>query len=95
MKGEWAGGAANIAFPLGDNVFIIARASLYLQMVKIQVTGESSFKWMEAKYHRDKTNYPAKCKDQATFSKDCYDGPSVKKAYYDVDLVAKLQQKQK
>ena len=23
MKGEWAGGAANIAFPLGDNVFIV------------------------------------------------------------------------
>ena len=57
-------------------------------MVKIRVTGESTFDWIEAKYHKDRANYPAHCKEQATFSEDCFDGTLVEQINYDVDLVA-------
>ena len=89
MVGKWVNAAANIAFPLGDNLFIVASASAReVKMVKIRVTGESTFDWIEAKYHKDRANYPAKCKEQATFSEDCFDGTLVEQINYDVDLVA-------
>ena len=56
-------------------------------MVKIQVTGESTFDWMEAKYQ--KGNTPAKCTVQETFSEDCFFGTSVEEPFYSVVLVAK------
>ena len=89
MVGKWVNAAANIAFSLGENVFIVASASTReVKMVKIRVTGESTFDWIEAKYHKDRANYPAKCKEQATFSEDCFDGTFVEEINYNVDLVA-------
>merc|ERR1719270_1012359 len=42
---------ATVAFPMGDNIFIVACVDGYhLKMVKIRVTGETTFDWMESKY---------------------------------------------
>ena len=57
-------------------------------MVKIRVTGELTFDWIEAKYHKDRANYPAKCKDQASFSEDCFDGTLVQEPFYSAEIVA-------
>ena len=43
-------------------------------MVKIHVTGVSTFDWIAAMLHHDNGNYPEKCKNQESFSEDCFKG---------------------
>ena len=91
LEGKWVNSVASIAFPLGENIFVVASASeKFLKMVKIRVTGESTFDWMEAKYQ--KGNTPAKCTVHETFSEDCFVGTSAEEPFYSVVLVAKQQE---
>ena len=91
LEGKWVNSVASIAFPLGENIFIVASASeKFLKMVKIHVTGESTFDWIEARYQ--KGNTPAICTVQETFSEDCFVGTSVEEPFYSVKLVAKQQE---
>ena len=93
LKGKWVNAVANIAYPLGDNIFIVGSASAKeLKMVKIRVTGEATFDWIEAKYHKDRANYPAECKNQASFSEDCFDGTLVQELFYNAEIVAVPQE---
>ena len=86
LSGKWARGPATIAYPLGENIFIIGyHDGHYLKMVKIRVTGEHTFVWMSAKYRFD---HPYKCEAQLTFYEDCFQGIPVRQAYYNVKLVA-------
>ena len=55
-------------------------------MVKIAVTGETTFNWIDAKYHELAAT--SSCRDQVTFSESCFHGSSVSKERYDVQLVA-------
>ena len=92
LEGKWIidGSVANLAFPMGENIFIVARVSEnILKMVKIRVTGETTFDWMEAKFVYD---YPSNCKAQETFTEECFVGTSVKEPNYSVKLVAKPQE---
>ena len=94
LEGKWidSGAVANLAFPMGENIFIVARVSeKYLKMVKIRVTGETTFDWIEAKYVVE-GNYPTVCKAQETFTEECFVGTSVKEPNYSVELVAKPQE---
>ena len=91
LEGKWVNSVAGIAFPLGKNTFIVASASTgFLKMVKIKVTAEKTFEWIEAKYQ--KGSYPSKCRAQETFSEDCFVGTSVEEPFYSVALVAKPQE---
>ena len=79
---------ASVAFPMGDNIFIIAGDDgNTLKMVKIRVTGETTFDWMEAKYQ---WYFETKCKAPETFTAECFVGPEVtSQNNYNVVLVAK------
>ena len=91
LKGLWANGpAVAIAYPLVEkNVFIVSTVgSNIMKMVKIRVTGETTFDWLEAKYHQD---YPYECGKQSTFSENCFTGTSVDQDKYDVNLKAVLR----
>ena len=57
-------------------------------MVKIAVTGETTFDWIDAKYH--KPSATSSCRYQDTFSESCFHGKSVSKGQYNVQLVASL-----
>lgn len=92
FKGSWANGLlATIAYPLVEkNVFIVSGVHLsIIKMVKIRVTGETTFDWLEAKYHR---NFPSECGDPSTFNEHCFTGTSVNQDKYDLNLKAALQQ---
>ena len=55
-------------------------------MVKIRVTGKTTFDWLEAKAYR---GYPNSCAIQSTFSEDCFEkGTNVERNKYDVVLAA-------
>ena len=91
LSGKWINRGnpvpATIAHHVEGNVFIIALVEgPYLKMVKIAVTGETTFDWLGAKYH--KPSATSKCRDQETFSESCYHGSSVPKHGYNVQLVA-------
>lgn len=58
-------------------------------MVKIRVTGETTFKWIDAKY--DEPGFPAECSSQSTFYEDCFQGNGVKEDEYSVKLSATVQ----
>ena len=95
LNGHWAQPSeiASIAYKLDDNVFIIASPTArHLKMVKIHVTGVSTFDWIAAILHNDIGSYPEKCKIQASFSEDCFKGRSIGETYYNVQLVAKPQE---
>jgi len=80
---------ASVAFPMGDNIFIVACVDGWtLKMVKIRVTGETTFDWMESKYY-EMDKLPAKCKTPETFTAECFVGVSAKQWHYNVELVAK------
>ena len=89
LKGAWVDGAPSIIHPLADkNVFILGLANIeeqILKMVKIRITGETTFDWLEAKY---KTDYPEQCEKQSTFNEGCFQGRNVGQDKYDVNLVA-------
>ena len=93
LKGLWANGApaAAIAYPLVEkDVFIVSTVgSNGMKMVKIRVTGETTFDWLEAKSHQD---YPSECGKQSTFNENCFTGRSVGQDKYDVNLKAVLRQ---
>ena len=91
MVGNWINSPQNasVAFPMGDNIFIVAcLCGYHLKMVKIRVTGETTFDWMEAKYEW-MNKVPTKCKAQETFTAECFVGTSVSQWHYNVELVAK------
>ena len=93
LEGKWIkdGLDASLAFPMGENIFIVASVSgNFLKMVKIRVIGETTFDWIEAKYVPG--NYPTNCKAQETFTEECFVGKSVKEPNYSVKLVAKPQE---
>ena len=71
LVGSYVSGAANIAYPLTEtNVFILGKPDLeFVKMVKIRVTGEYTFDWLEAKYIAD---YPEECGKQSTFHEGCF-----------------------
>ena len=90
LSGTWITGGTNdatIAYHVNGNVFIIAAVrGPYLKMVKIAVTGETTFDWIDAKYH--KPSATSSCRYQDTFSESCFHGKSVSKGQYNVQLVA-------
>ena len=93
LIGRWVNSIASIAYKLEDNVFIVASPGVrFLKMVKIHVTGVSTFDWIAAILHYDVGNYPEKCKNQESFSEDCFKGRSIGETYYNVHLVAKPQE---
>ena len=57
-------------------------------MVKIQVTGEKTFDWLEAKYRKESST--SKCRAQDTFYKDCFRGTNVGKDTYNVEKFAAI-----
>ena len=89
LEGNWVNNTATIAYPLWEkNVFIVGYVdSKYVQMVKIRVTGEKTFDWIDATYNED---YPKDCAKQMTFLESCFEGPKVTKNNYNVVLVARL-----
>ena len=95
LSGSWINSGipvpATIAYHVQGNVFIIASISKghegrHLKMVKIAVTGETTFDWIDAKYHELAAT--SSCRDQETFSESCFLGSSVSQGNYDVQLVA-------
>ena len=76
--------AATIAYQLDHSVFIIARVLGFkgndLKMVKIEVTGEKSFLWLEAK----SDHVTSDCQTQETFNINCYRGTSGSEQEYNV-----------
>ena len=77
---------ATIAYPLGKDTFIIGlKEAPYLKMVKILVTGEHTFVWMDAK---SRTDHSVDCEATLTFSEDCFEGSSTEEAHYNVQLAA-------
>ena len=57
-------------------------------MVKIRVTGETTFDWIEAKV---KNGPSGNCKVQATFNEECFEGSPVTQNNYDVTLSAIIE----
>ena len=79
--------AATIAYTLGGNFFIVAGIEEpYLKMIKIFVTGETSFDWIEAKYSTPASD--SNCRSQSSFTEACYQGTSKSQSAYNVQLVA-------
>ena len=91
FKGKFISGAPSIAYPLQDrNVFILAKPdSRFVKMVKIRVTGEKTFDWIDAKFIEIETD--PKCGKQSTFHEGCFVGKSLERDKYDVDLVARME----
>ena len=78
---------ATIAYTLGGNFFIVAGIEEpYLKMIKIFVTGETSFDWIEAKYSTPASD--SNCRSQSSFTEACYQGTSKSQSAYNVQLVA-------
>ena len=87
LSGNAANGAASIAYRVEENTFIVAASGgRFLKMVKIEVTGETTFKWIEAKYHIPSSD--STCKIQLTFDLDCFHGTSMSEKRYNVVLFA-------
>ena len=78
---------ATIAYTLEGNFFIVAGIEEpYLKMIKIFVTGETSFNWIEAKYSTPASG--SNCRSQSSFTEACYQGTSNTQTAYNVQLVA-------
>ena len=93
-KGTWLTGKysgrgyiPNIVYQLEEkNVFILGIAYIPgLKMVKIRVTGITTFDWLEARYIMP---YPEECGKQSTFHEGCFRGELVTQFNFDVDLFA-------
>ena len=91
FKGAWIRGTPSIAFSLPDrNVFILGGLDgQFVKMVKIRVTGEKTFDWLDAKFIGIETD--PKCGEQSTFHEGCFVGKSLERDKYDVDLVATIE----
>lgn len=75
---------------LGDNVWIVGLVSSdgYLKMVKIQVTGSTTYNWIGTRYDN---GFSSACGEPATFTVDCFKGadPMIPSTdMYPVDLHA-------
>ena len=82
---------ATIAYHVEGNYFIVAALDnngdqMLLKMVKIRVTGETTFKWISARYIVSSSN--PLCKRQRTFNLDCFSGASMSSKSYNVVLRA-------
>ena len=55
-------------------------------MIKIFVTGETSFEWIDAKCSTP--SYHSNCWSQQTFTEKCFQGDPISRNEYDVQLVA-------
>ena len=78
---------ATIAHQISHNIFIVAALDgPHLKMVKIRVTGITTFEWMKAKYMTPSSD--SKCRHQQSFSIDCFDGPAMSSSSYNVVLNA-------
>ena len=87
LSGNAANGAASIAYRVEENTFIVAASGgRFLKMVKIEVTGETTFKWIDAKYHTPSSD--STCRSQLTFDVDCFYGTSMSAKRYTVVLLA-------
>jgi len=64
---------------LSDTFIVAALDRSLIKMVKIQVTGVSSFEWKGAKYN-PVTTHPDKCSNETNFSMDCWSDGGVSKA---------------
>ena len=83
---------ATIALDIGSNIWIVAVVDGgYVKMVKIRVTGESSFSWIKTMYSRD----TAGCGHQSTFTEACFVSTSAPESFYGIKLVAQLGSPQK
>ena len=79
---------ATIAHEISHNIFIVAALDgHHLKMVKIRVTGITTFEWMKAKYMTPSSD--SKCRYQQSFSIDCLDGTDVSANGYTVVLRAR------
>ena len=59
------------AFNVHGNEWIVSVVDGgYLKMVKLKVTGENSYDWMETKYNKDGEYDKSKCAD--SFSEECF-----------------------
>ena len=87
IQGTWANGDVSIAYPLPEkNVFIVSQPDgNYLKMVKIRVTGVTTFDWLAAKFYK---NFPKYCGEQSTFNQSCFQGTSANQEQYNVKLTA-------
>ena len=87
LSGLHANSAASIAYRVEENTFIVAAYNgKFLKMVKIQVTGETTFDWIEAKYHRPSSD--STCKSQSNFDLACFHGTSMPETSYNIVLLA-------
>lgn len=87
LSGLHANGAASIAYRVEENTFIVAAyGGKFLKMVKIKVTGETTFEWIEAKYHKPSSD--STCKTQLSFDIDCFHGTPMSVKSYNVVLLA-------
>ena len=78
---------AIIAYHVKESYFIVAALDdSYLKMVKIRVTGKTTFKWISARYNVPSSN--SLCKSQRTFNLDCFSGTSMSSNSYNVVLRA-------
>ena len=79
---------ATIAHEISHNIFIVAALDgHHLKMVKIRVTGITTFEWMKAKYMSPSSD--SKCRYQQSFSIDCFHGTDVSASGYNVVLLAR------
>ena len=79
---------ATIAHEVSHNIFIVAALDgHHLKMVKIRVTGITTFEWMKAKYMSPSSD--SKCRYQQSFSIDCFHGTDVSAIGYNVVLLAR------
>ena len=87
LFGTAVNAAADIAYRVKENTFIVAASGgNFLKMVKIKVTGDTTFEWIEAKYHRPTSD--STCKSQLTFDLDCFHGTPMTVKSYNVVLRA-------
>ena len=79
---------ATIAHQISHNIFIVAALDgVHLKMVKIRVTGITTFERMKAKYKTPSSD--SKCRYQQSFSIDCFHGTDVSASGYNVVLLAR------
>ena len=70
---------------LGANVWIIGLVNdNHLKMVKIEITGPTTYNWVDTRYQ---TPYTEACAAQATFDESCFIG-TPRSNIYPVDLDA-------
>jgi len=76
-------------YDLGSSIWIVgAMDKDVLKMVKFQITGSKSFKWLGARFFK---KYKKACTKRKTFAPSCFKGDKQKKAAFSVRLRAKQE----